>query len=85
MRTRLGFTGRDDFRSNTNKRSLCESTNLDLFQEKVALHKAVAEESPRGPTVLQKAGWVWPSPRVGPHQLTVMGDQGLGDLWAREG
>lgn len=57
--------------------------DLYLLQEKVALHKAVAEEPARGSTVLEKAGWVGPSSGVSPHQLTVMRDQGLGDLWAQ--
>ena len=65
--------------------SLCKSADLDLLQEKVALHKAVAEKSPGGSTVLEKASWVGPSSGVGPHQLTVMRDHGLGDLWAQRG
>lgn len=59
--------------------------DLYLLQEKVALNKAVAEESLGASAVLEKAGWVWPSPGVGTHQLTVMRDQSLGNLWAQTG
>lgn len=59
--------------------------DLYLLQEKVALHKAVAEERPGDSTVLEKSGWVGPSSGVSPHKLTVMRDQGLGDLWAQRG
>lgn len=65
--------------------SLCNFTDLYLLQEKVALHKAVAEESPGGFTVLEKAGWVGSSSGVGPHQLTVVRHQGLRDLWEQRG
>lgn len=46
---------------------MCLNADLYLLQEKVALHKAVAEESPGGSTVLEKAGWVGPSSGVSPH------------------
>ena len=53
---------------------------LDLLQKEVALHKAVAEEATGGARVLQEAGGVGPGPGVSPHQLTVVGNQRLGDL-----
>lgn len=63
----------------------CHFVDLYLLQEKVALHKAVAEETPRCSTVLEKAGRIGPCSGISPHQLTVMRDQGLGDLWAHRG
>lgn len=60
-----------------------KSVDLYLLQEKVALHKAVAEKSSRSSTVLEKARWVGASSGVGAHQLTVMRDQSFGDLWAQ--
>ena len=63
-----------DYRSKVLAMSLLKSADLYLLQEKVALHEAVAEESSRGSTVLEKAGGVRPSPGVSPHQLTVMRD-----------
>ena len=58
----------------------CVHVYLDLLQEEIALHKVVAKEAPGGPAVLEETGGVGPSPGVGPHQLTVVGDQELGDL-----
>ena len=57
--------------------------DLDLLQKKVALHKAVAEESSRGSAVLEEPGWVGTCAGVRAHQLAVVRDQGFGDLWAR--
>ena len=54
--------------------------DLNLLQKKVALHKAVTEEATGGPAILEEAGGVGPSPWVGPHQLTVMGNQDFGNL-----
>lgn len=66
-----------------NIKQMCAS-DLDLLQEQIALHKAVAQEPSRGSAVLQEAGRAGPDSGVSPYQLTVMGDQGLGDLWTRQ-
>lgn len=54
--------------------------HLNLLQEQVGLHKAVAHEATRCPAVLQEAGRVGTYFGVSSHQLAVMGDQGFGDL-----
>lgn len=60
-----------------------KGVDLYLFEEQVALHKAGTEETSRRSTVLEKTGWIGPSSRVSPHQLAVVRDQSLGDLWAQ--
>lgn len=59
--------------------------DLDLLQKKVALHKAVAEESSGGSAVLEEPGRAGTSAGVRAHQFAVVRDQGFGDLWAQSG
>lgn len=60
------------------------STHLDLLQKQVGLHKAVVHEATWPTTVLQELGRVGSQFGIGTDQLTVMRDQGLGNLEVKE-